>query len=155
MTGFAMPRIADIVARIAAQVDGFETVGHLLGLDAAALLATPSALPAALVAPLPPGALPGELLSTVHGQTVDWRCGVYVILPRRLPDADDEDDEGSAGDWDDLVADLRVALAGWAPPGEGARMRWIGGQLEQIAPGLLAWRDDYECRRLLRHTPPT
>lgn len=152
MTDFSMPRIADVVARIATETGGFATVGHLLGLDAAALLAAPSALPAALVAPLPPSALQGEMLATFHSQRVDWRCGVYVVIARRLPG---EDDEGSADDWDDLVAGLRVALAGWAPPGEGAKMRWIGGQIEQFAPGLLVWRDDYECRRLMRHTPPT
>jgi hypothetical protein len=147
---FTMPRIGDVVARIATQVPAFQTVTHALGLDVGALLSEPAALPAAVVAPLSPAILPGEMLSQTHAQTADWRCGVLVLLHRQVsvqPSA------GTADDWDDLTAALRQALAGWAPPGEGARLRWIGGSLEQVAPGYLAWRDDYECRRLLRHVP--
>lgn len=151
MSAYELPRIADVVARLAAQVPGASTVTHLYGLDLAELLAEPAAWPALVVELLPPASLPGELLGSTHAQTIVWRVGVHVLLHRGLPGAAGA---GTADDFDDLLAGVRRALAGWTPSRPGAaRMRLVGGGTQQVAAGILAYRDDYEVQVLLQHVP--
>ena len=151
MTGAALEmHLADaIAARLAALAgeDGAPLFAAVLSaLDAAALTAWPKT-PAALVLPVSDEA-EESTTRRVENAPVQHvvRIGVSVMV------AAPNDRSGARGRerLSALLAQARLALAGWAPPGQREVLSFRRGRLVSLEDARLQWLDEYEIRRVAR-----
>jgi hypothetical protein len=136
-------RTAVIKDRIADQCPAFAFVGHALTAP------TTVRQPAALISPIKSIASATEVLGGTF-QRVTTIYGVYLVLRRR---ADGDADAGAADELDDLRGALWAALVGFADDPEDAPLAIAGGQMDQYAPGLVTWREDFMTYRYERVIP--
>jgi hypothetical protein len=136
-----MIRLADVVARIAAQCPAFAHVEHAL------TSAGQHSLPAALVSPIKIAGQPNQFLSG-HAQKLEVTVGVFVMADRKT-------DTGPAfmlaNAFDDLQAQVRAAMVGWQAPGAAGPFDLAGGELDRYrGDGPVTWREDYAALVLLQ-----
>ena len=138
-----------IAARLAALADeegALLFAAVLSALDAAALTAWPKT-PAALVLPVSDEA-EESTTRRVENAPVQHvvRIGVSVMV------AAPNDRSGARGRerLSALLAHARLALAGWAPPGQREVLSFRRGRLVSLEDARLQWLDEYEIRRVAR-----
>ena len=142
--------LADVMAaRLAALAgeDGAPLFAAVLSaLDTAALTAWPKT-PAALVLPVSDEA-DESTTRRVENAPVQHvvRIGVSVMV------AAPNDRTGARGRerLSALLAEARLALAGWAPPGQREVLSFRRGRLVSLEDARLQWLDEYEVRRVAR-----
>ena len=142
--------LADVMAaRLAALAgeDGAPLFAAVLSaLDTAALTAWPRT-PAALVLPVSDEA-DESTTRRVENAPVQHvvRIGVSVMV------AAPNDRTGARGRerLSALLAGARLALAGWAPPGQREVLSFRRGRLVSLEDARLQWLDEYEVRRVAR-----
>ena len=138
---------APIVERIRAQVPAFKLVDFAATFEALRERGLPT-LPAAFVLPGQETARANSLASGVHNQ-VRLRIRVYLFV-KFAGDALG----GRANDYlEALRAPLREALMAWQPPGADGVIEFDGGQPEQLANGILVWRDQFAVDGYYRRVP--
>lgn len=137
-------RTADIIGRIAASCPSFAFVDHALASS------EDMPLPAAMVCPVKAVAATNEALEQGVEQRLTEVFGVYVLLRRRR---NGDADAGAADDLDDLRAELQAALIGFYVSGDDAPLALAGGQIDQFAPGIVTWREDFTTYRFVRVIP--
>ena len=138
--------MAERLAAIAGD-DGEPVFATVLSvLETAGLSAWPKT-PAALVLPIS-GEADESTTRKVEAAPVQHfvRVGVAVI------EAAPNDRTGKLGmdRVSPLLAAVRVALAGWAPPGQREVLSYRRGRLVSVEDGRVSWLDEYELRRVAR-----
>lgn len=142
--------LADVMAARLAVLAGeddaplFATV--LSALDTAALTAWPKT-PAALVLPVSDEAEESTTRRVENAPVQHLvRIGVSVMV------AAPNDRTGARGRerLSALLAEARLALAGWAPPGQREVLSFRRGRLVSLEDARLQWLDEYEVRRVAR-----
>ncbi|QLQ18673.1 MAG: hypothetical protein HZT43_08365 [Exiguobacterium profundum] len=83
----------------------------------------------------------------VHRQTVIMTFGVWVILERRASSAL----PGADGEFDAIVAELRVTCAAGAPMMMVSPLPILGGELAPFDRGPAVWREDFSIETELRY----
>lgn len=138
--------LAPVVERIRAEVPAFKVVDFAATFEALRERGLPS-LPAAFVMPGPESARPNSLASGVHNQ-VRFRVRVYLFV-KYAGDALG----GRAQDYlEALRVPLREALMAWQPPGADGVVEFAGAGPEQLANGILVWRDEFAFDGYYRRT---
>lgn len=137
-------RTVDILNRIASACPSFGSVGHALSAPLA------MTMPAAMVCPVKAVAATNYALEQGVEQHLTEVFGVYILLKRRT---DGDADAGAADDLDDLRAELQAALIGFYVSGDDAPLALAGGQIDQFAPGIVTWREDFTTYRFVRVIP--
>lgn len=133
-------KISDIVAHIKAECPLFATVDHALTAPG------DYGYPAAFVSPLKLVAAQPRM-NQMKAQMVQHVVGVYVVMKKRT----DAVGPSAADEFDDILASLRAAMLGWAPPDNfvGASFDCAGGELTE-RDGIVAWREDFTIEDDLR-----
>lgn len=138
---------APIVERIRTEVPAFKLVDFAATFEALRERGLPT-LPAAFVLPGQETARPNSLAGGVHNQ-VRFRIRVYLFV-KFAGDALG----GKVQDYlEALRAPLRDALLAWQPPGADGVIEFEAGQPEQLANGILVWRDQFAVDGYYRRVP--
>ena len=142
--------VADLMAtRLEALADaaGDPVFAQVLSaLDAAALTSWPKT-PAAIVLPISDEADESTTRKVERAPVQHFvRLGVAIIV--RAPN----DRTGALGRerLSPVLAEARLALAGWTPPGQREVLEFRRGRLVAAEDGRVQWTDDYEVRRVAR-----
>lgn len=134
-----------VIARLKATLTGFKAIGGAADLDAA--IGAAVAVPTAFVIPLADSARPSESLG-FHEQLLSVAFGVVLVASNR------RDTTGAAAlaDLGALRAQVRDALAGWAPiAAEGLPVQIAGGRLLRLdGDGRLWWSDEFTLQTYYR-----
>lgn len=141
---------APVVVRIREQAPVFKVVDFAATYEALKERGLP-ALPAAFVMPGPESAKPNVLGTGGVHQQVRFRIRVYLFV-KYAGDALG----GKVQDYLEVLRrPLRDALLAWQPPGEGVDgvIEFDGAQPEQLANGILVWRDQFAVDGYYRRIP--
>ncbi len=140
--------ISDVVARLEAQipilVGRVQTAADLSKLIAENAL--PQYTPAAFVLPLGFDAAPNSKMSGVHSQTLVERIGVVLLVGN----AADATGAMALASIDDLVTQVKLALAGWSPLAGDDVFDVTRGRLTDLRDGLAFYQIDFSTTRFLR-----
>lgn len=140
---------APIVERIRSEVPAFKIVDYAATFEALRERGLP-AMPAAFVLPGNETARPNSLAGGVDNE-VRFRIRVYLFV-KFAGDALG----GKAQDYlEALRKPLRDALMAWQPPVEGVDgvIEFEAAQPEQLANGILVWRDQFAVDGHYRRVP--
>ncbi len=135
--------VGQVVDRLRAQVSGLRSIGGAA--DFAAVVDRPGALPAAFVLLAREDARPKEGGSAIAIQAIDVKFGVVLALQHYRTS------ERGAAQTDALqalIAEVRTALIGWLPTGDGPQLATtlVSGQLLRYDQATVWWQETYATR---------
>lgn len=133
-----------VITRLKATLVGFKAIGGAVDLDAA--IGGAVAVPAAFVIPLADSARPSQALG-YHEQLIEQAFGVVLVAANRR----DATGAAALAELAPLRAQVRDALAGWAPTAEGLPVQIAGGRLLRLdGDGRLWWSDEFSLQTYYR-----
>lgn len=137
--------IAEIIARLQAQVTSLKVVSGVADFSTAALN-KPMATPAAFVLLASESAEDNQLLGAF-----DQRISVVFTVILALSNRRDPTGAAAMDDLEALRTAIKSALLAWCPtPANGEPVRFGSGQLLRFDDGLLWWADEFRVTTYLR-----